>query len=454
MAQVCRLANESAGTTYDFLTGVLKIRDKSWTERPTRDGNIISTLVLIAVDTDANIIAAAETSIGELIEVHELANENDRYRESLWFEYSATAETAKRSLIHSITFYQSPEGLAHPLLGKTRAVYKMAITHGVWEDRTETNGAFTAAKTTLGDTATLAAIDGSIPARMMNFQVQGVNGGGGPITRIWAGIRPTRYGVANMETLWELESGTNGTDATDDEIAGASPGTGANNTVVVNFGTNTMINRVGMTVDDAITGGNFRHAIGRYLVLLRYSMSSGATNVIAEMRTGYPNNTTFAPHGEHPLTGTTDWRLEPMGEIQIPSFPFRENVGDVDAVARNFTIQIHAIRTAGANLYLDALILIPSEHFVSVENAAIIYDGLASKMRVRITEYGEEVALQEATDGQLSTNLVSSLNNWRYPIEGGLLVVAGERVSSSIVTDTISYGISWYPRHRNHREAT
>jgi hypothetical protein len=214
-----------------------------------------------------------------------------------------------------------------------------------------------------------------------------------------------------------------------------------------------MINRVGMTVDDGITGGNYSHAIGRYLVLLRYSMSSGATDVVAEMRTGYPNNTTFAPHGEHVLTGTTAWRLEPMGEIQIPSFPFRENVGNLDAVARNFTIQIHAIRTAGANLYLDALILIPSEHFVSVENAAIEYDGAAAKMRVRITEYGEEVALQEATDGLLTTNLVSSLNNWRYPIEGGLLVVAGERASSSVVTDTISYAVGWYPRHRNHREA-
>jgi hypothetical protein len=453
MAQVCRLANESAGTTYDFLTGVLKIRLNTWQERPSRDGNMISTFELVGVDSDVNIIDAAEDKIGELIEVHELADENDRYRESLWFEYKADAEPAKRSLIHSMTFYQSPVGKFHPLLGKKGAIYKMAITHGVWEDRAVINGGFTGAKSTLGSTATLAAIDGSRPARMSSFQVQGISGGGGPIDRIWAGIRPTRYGVASMVTLWELEDGTPGTDATVAEVAGASPADGADNEVTIDFSTNTLINRVSMTVDDAISGGNFRHAIGRYMVLLRYSMSSGATDVIVEMRTGYPDNTTFAPHGEHVLDGTTAWRLEPLGEIQIPSFPLRENVGDVDAVARNFTIQIHAIRTAGANLHLDALILIPSEHFVSIENATVEYDGAAAKVFLFITEYGEEIAYQEATDGLLKTNLVSSFNNWRLPVEGGLLVVAGERASSSVITDTISYAVNYYPRHRNHREA-
>jgi hypothetical protein len=258
-----------------------------------------------------------------------------------------------------------------------------------------------------------------------------------------------------MVVLWELEDGTPGTDATAAEITGASPADGASNQITVDFSTNTLINRIGMTVDDAIGDSNYRHAIGRYMVLLRYSMEDGDTDIVAEMRTGYPSNTTFAPHGEHVLDGTTAWRLEPMGEIQIPSWPFRENAGDPDLVSRDFTIQIHAERTAGTgDLYLDALILIPSEHFMSLEGAIIEYDGFAAEVFARISEYGEEVALFFDVDQRIKSNLVASFNNFVYPIEGGLLVVAGERTSSSVVTDTVKFAVSWYPRHRNHREAT
>jgi len=453
MAKVCRLANQSAGATYDFLTGALSIRYNTWKERPTRDGNIISTFELIAVDSDANIIAAAETSIGELIEVHELAKENDLYRETLWFEYNATSETAKRSLIHDIVFYQKPEGKAHPLLGETRAVYKMAITHGIWEDRSETAINYTHEHSPLGGNITIAAIKGSAPARMSYLQFQAQENAGGPTDRIWCGIRPTRHGITSFDPLWELEDGTSGTDASADNISGASPSTDANNCQTVTFGTNTMINRVSMTVDDACADANYGHFIGRYMVLLRYSMSSTATNVVAEMRSGYPSNTTFEPHGEHVLTGTTAWRLEPMGNIQIPSWAFRENTGNVNRVARDFTIQIHAIRTAGANLYLDALVLIPSEHFVSVEGADLEYDGGVPEIFINVTEYGEEVALFSDPSDQFKTNMVASFNNWRLPIEGGLLVIGAERTASSVHTDDLSIGAAYYPRHRNHREA-
>ena len=203
MAIVCRLATESAGTTYDFLTANLRIQDNSWRIRTTRGGDLVSTFNLVGRTTDANILAAA-AAIDEIIEEHELWHSNQFYEESLWFEYSATDETAKRALVKSIDFYSMPQGIFTPVLGETGVFYKMAITHGIWEDRSVTSVSVQTNKTTLGSTYTQAAIDGSAPARLSETRFQGQNVAG-TLKEVWFGIRPTRDGLTEFEPLWELE---------------------------------------------------------------------------------------------------------------------------------------------------------------------------------------------------------------------------------------------------------
>ena len=458
MAIVCRLNDVDSGTTYDFLTAALRIRFDTWRIRKDRDGSNISTFDLVGRTTDALILVAA-TNIEKLIEEFELAQSNQFYEDMMYFEYKSVDEVAKRSLISAIDFYPAPTGVFTPVLGKTGVIYKMAISHGVWEDVTVTSVSIQADKTTLGSTYTQAAIKGNLPARLKEARFQGQNVAG-IHKEVWFGIRPTREGVTSFNPLWQWEGNSTGNrsaDTTEDNIVGASPSTAANNCLSCDFSTSTgWLERAAHTASDAIAGGSdYQDFLGSYLVLLGYKMSSTGTNVAVELKTAYPNNTTPRPHGAKVLSYSATWKMVELGEVRIPPFPARDAVSATRALmARDFELQLWVKRTGGAGAFqMDFLGLVPSEHYTYSDNNEIQYDGASTNTYYNVLENGEKVAWFAGPSARIGTNLVATFNNWHLPVEGGLFVCFAQSSTGYAVAHRIGYGYTYIPRHRNHREA-
>lgn len=465
MAVVHRIANSDGTITYNFLTAVLKIKADDWTTSIDSEGRTVESMILVGKDTDANIIAAAQT-IAELQESVKLFSESPFNYYSIWYEYSATAETAKRALIYDIQFKPVPRSVYGPTLGKGGSFYSLVITHSSkWEDRTFTSawgiggGTFSC----LGGTVTLAAIKGSLPARLSQFVIGRYAGSGvaaDPITRLWTGIRPTRYGVSSFVPKWELEDGTAVEDTAGAIETGASiVGLAPANCMECDFATKTgLYRRVLISIDDVIADTNYNHFIGSYLVLLRYKLSAAGT-VGVQMRTGFVDNAPFAPHEEKYVTSTA-WRYVELGEISIPPFSVRSDSGALHI--QSFEIGILAERLSGTpSIFLDCLILIPSEHIATATGSDVYFDATPDPDESGIANYYSYEDGETSAVGLFSVGAAVSVNvtldytfrNWEIPIDGGLFVMAGEQEALQDLDDVVSASMYYYPRHRVHREA-
>ena len=197
---------------------------------------------------------------------------------------------------------------------------------------------------------------------------------------------------------------------------------------------------------------------GRYLVLFRTKVSDSSTTCSVRVSTSF-----FAPALSEPiLLGQTtyissdEWHLYELGEIDIP--PGRvHSLLDLD----EFRINIEAGRIAGAgNLHADCFILVPSHHLFTWIGASC---GATSALPSPITEAKvfcfPNLALEAyAADmnGTIRMGTVIALatpggKNWRWPIDGGFVVVAAERADGQVVTDEIQLEIEVYRRWTTYR---
>lgn len=456
MALVMRLCDidATAGTLYDFLTGELKPVLGSWKTAPGGDGKTTETMQLASVTgTDANIIAAVQ-KIDELRDQVRDFFANKKTGKSIWFEINAAAETAKRALVYSITLVPVNVMTHTALLGYKAGFYQLTIVRDeLWEDKTlSVIQTGVGGVTTLGGTDAISATPGSAPGRISYATFSAISGGGGPLTKVWAGIRPAGPGTANFSPMWELENGTRGTDATLVTDAAASPDAGANNAVNVDFGTDTsLVERIGMTVDQSTASTNFHHFTGDYLVLARCYLTAAGT-VGIQMKTGYTSNATYVARPEKYITNTAYQFIE-LGEISLPPFAYRD-VLQATVILKNFEIQLHAERVAGTpQLRLDCLVLIPTAHFLKAAGASINFSGTASRLTVYTHEDGEKASINWSTADEPDAAVVAELRNWQVPIEGGVAVVAAERAAGSTHTDVIYFEIDYYVRHRTYQES-
>jgi len=462
MAVVHRIANYEQTTTYDFLTAVLKPMAGGWMSSLDSDGRVVETMQLVARDATDGTIIAAVNAISELAEAVNLFFDSPFQKSSIWYEYSATAETTKRALIYNIQIMAVSNQDYLPTLGKSGAYYSLIITHSsAWEDVSASTAWVKAGTNCFGGTETISAIKGNLPARLNYFSLTAIDAAVGPIVRSWIGIRPTRYGISSFEPVWELEDAAGGTDAAVATQTGASPsGSVADNAMSCSFATQTGLRtRATIKIADVIGDTNYTHFIGSYVVLLRYKLSASGV-VGLQLASGFENDSVKAAQEEKFVTATS-WRLVELGEVNIPPFAYRSNWYS-DASIADFALAVKAERISGTpTIYLDALVLIPSEHYAASSNGNIFYVASPEEfgqVRYWVNEEGEGTGFSRyELTGSGATGVNSTLDyvmrNWEVPIEGGLVVIAGERSASHDLDDELTLGALWYLRHRVHREA-
>jgi len=441
MALTLYIERVDSSTQLEIRSGTFKFRD--WQSRQAGNRKT-ETLQLVAGGLDSAIVAAENTLADLLYEAKKFHEDPHRHL-SVWMTSGTNAETpGRRTLLYRGELVpQLVKNISGQMLSaRGGAFYQLVLErHPAWES-ISFESASASNVSSLGGKVTLVDEGGNLDGRIRALNLTGRSGAGGPMDKLWVGLRPAYKGSANFVAKWECEAGTNFTDAADTADASDSGGS----KVRVSFATTaTMAKRLAMDLGTFVTTST--HALGRYLVLLRGSVTSGVCSV--QMRTGLQGSTNFAPHKAVYVSNTADHLIE-LGEISIPPFDYRSPVELDSTVLDNFQIQLWAERVSGAgSLDLDCIVLLPSEHFVFMSGAALQFSAFNRFISIFTFEDERKLPLEYLGNTPVS-NLEYAHNNWAFPQGGGILIFAADRAAAQVVTDAIDLDYKMYPRWQNY----
>lgn len=473
MSQSLRLVVDGEpSSAIDLLNGTLKLVGGSWNTRSPQPegkfkpqglgtsfefqqfGTITETLDLVGVDTSSN-LRAATYAIERLLERCRRWHLNPLYQESVWLEWAAEGETAKRSLIYTGALSLNSSLRSNPLIDSGVLRARLALTrHPLWETST---GIFPDPGTvsTLGGTLWLTpATASTAPQRIGALQLTGIAALAAPLSKVWLGLRNYYDGATYFNPVWECELGTLGTDAALATHTSANPTAEANNYVSVSFATvATDAKRLSIyTLQNSAVPAD---QVGHYMVLARCRVGAGTT-VALTMRTGmYPDtDDNHVPNAPAYVTNT-EWHYEELGRVQIPLSGLRANWSDWGGSASYTQLQLWAERLDGTGILdLDCLVLIPTDSYAHVEGCNIdyLYHPVLPSLYPLIlrTSENDQVSavayLSAQSDAGGPVTVKAETENWYVQPGGGVLVVAGESATGHTLGESIYVTPYLYPR--------
>lgn len=469
MADILKLAltdHTATGSKIDLLNGTIKLRRGGWqpkiaTPKQSYQAGwygaqaafeqfdpVLETLDLLGDDTVANLIAA-DRALQAMLDRARTWAMDPVQEQALWLEWSTDSEpgagtyAAKRAMIYGGTLQMSqPDQLRGGFLNGQYYATLALSRHPFWENITAKEITGSSKSLTGGQVTLTSYADGTAPARIPIFILENTSEST-DLSDVWIGIRDEHHGITDFEPVWELEDGTAGTDTSAAVDATASGG----DKMTCTFGTTaTLASRLTMTVGQAIGGGTDEiDFVGRYLVLGRVKVGS-STECGLRLDFGMANDLGYH-QGDPVYIDNTAWALVELGEIRIPTEQYRNGTSATYIDPGHFKIRLMAERLSGSNsLDLDCLILIPSEHMVKVRNAT------ATKFRILTVENDTRV-VQTETQAGLTGSAEWSVIDWYLPIDPGFLVVAGQRSTGHVLTDTVNLWLYYHPRWFSYRGA-
>jgi len=199
-----------------------------------------------------------------------------------------------------------------------------------------------------------------------------------------------------------------------------------------------------------ITGITAANMPGRYLVLLRAKVLAN-TNVVFQLRYGYSGSTDTM----HAISNTiyyagtgAAYRLIELGNISIPASPYYAAPSQLNNKAVTTDLQLWMQRVAGTDdVQLDALILIPCDHMIHVDDLDDIT--LNDKCYVITTPDDRTLANRyKLTGGAYYVGEVTTAPTpeFYWPAAGGLAVFAAERSASSVLDDWATLTMQTFSR--------
>ncbi len=332
-------------------------------------------------------------------------------------------------------------------LALTRMPYWEAIDNRVLPSATPAAAASIAYDYTLSPGTGAHDIVGDSLARLVQLNIR-PQGNSDRLGRLWIGTRSAnKHGtLTSFKNIWELEDGTNGTDATDVGDGTASGG----NAVDINPGTTTWVERLGITLDDI--SADEEENFGSFLWLLRAKRVDGGTGGTWEvqLRWGYePMSDDDFIRGPIVEVKSTNWEYHEMG---IQKLPLR-NLQTIPITSISSThegqleIQLWARRTAGVtndDLLVDCLCPVP------VDESWLVSDFLNGQVAGDGATFATWIAAsspKNARQAVVNTTITSPTtfsricNLWTdglgLPIGDGRMIIVYSRRDSSDITDTI-----------------
>lgn len=473
MTTVIKIGNTD-GTYLDILGGTLQVKSASWAPASAgpsgtykhdlfgsqftfeRYGTVTETMELVGVATAAD-IRTALTTLSQLAEQCRRWHSDPLEDNAVWLYWQADSESAaRRALLYAITIqFASTPGL-NPLLDKSGIHIRLTLTrHPLWEIEATSTLTQAGISTLGGKWVASTTATGTAPRRLQSTTIRYEYSAA--LARVWLGIRPPYEGNTSFVPLWELEEGVMGTDAAVATEAGVSPvGSVADNKVSVSFATvATNAERVSITPARVTGITDAEHMKGRYVVLCRCKVSSGT--VALEMRVGYSGATAanLAPLAPVYISNTS-YRLIELGEAQFPPAGWRTaNGADVSVACAYTQLSIFAERISGSGtLSLDALVLIPATHYVKLEGASIWYDVGDSTpydgyILTHENDITEVIGNVNADPSSTVAAVEHSAREWYFPMDGGIIVMAGEGDSAHVMDETVTLSLVAHTRWTN-----
>jgi hypothetical protein len=430
----------SDGTTsIDLLSGNLRLKAGGLSMQTSR-GLIWDTLQLQSVATAAN-LRTTKASLDLLLDQARKYHLRPIEKNPVWLYYRSDGEGSKRALIYDgETQLPSGDGLLGPLLTTQGVNLTLALERSnYWEADTAATPSTTAV-TLFGGQWSIGNDAGQADQRISRLQIS--HNSGGSADRLWCGIRPTRNGTAGFVSIWEAEDGINVTDASDSADATAS----GSSKVHITFSTDDSLASRFSLDWGSVVGSNPDDIIGEYLVLARMKVDSSGTEVSVQLRDGWGNADETGIVGGVYISGSTNWTIFELGHVIIPPTGNRENRAGTGTVIEDYRLSLYAERiSASGTLDVDCFILIPSEHFFYADKCSL--SAATGALSIYTGPDGYQYALQVASGG-VHQNIRYSLNDWYYPVGGGLLVMCYDLTSSgSTLTQTVDLSAELYPRY-------
>lgn len=444
MAKTLQITNGTL--TVDLIT--IGLAANGWSTKTASDGEGIWEVFEIVSDAVDATLRTTKANFDRLIE--QALVYKDKLYESVpvLLKWQSEGETSKQALVLNGESEILADEIYSPLLGLNGggAIMRLAVKrHPDWEIAAETSGADNVS--TLGGSFALSITKkGTTPGRIAKLLI---NDGPAELQhKIWCGIRPTRLGTAGFQSIWEAEDGHLFIDAADTVDASASDG----NRVTVDFATvPSMIKRFTVNWFQA-SGGNSDDLIGRYLVLGRVKLSTAATEVAVQLRHGWAFagsslyqsvvGTTYLSAVDTPAL--TDWNLVELGVVDIP--PTGNRSGISSAEMGGYSLLIFAQRLAGANLLFDCFVLIPAEHLFTAIGARV-NDNVAHLLAAYTGPDDFQTAIG-VTGSTENHNCEFGFENWRFPIDGGIVVYASQAVDKHVLSENVDLMLTIAPRFK------
>lgn len=330
--------------------------------------------------------------------------------------------------------------------GETATEFRIIVyRHPLWERNSQATPLLSETGiSSLGGTASISSSSGSQPGRISVFKVQVDSGG--PIDKIWAGIRPEFHGLTDFNPVFLQTNGAAYTDTT------------KTSTMTTDFATVTeMDRRWGNTINNYQPGvTNFEHYFGSYQILLLARCLTSPMTVAFQMRYGY-SNTPLANLIKLPTVefSDTSWRIVSLGNIKIPPYPKPDTtLVSQRKDAQYFQFYCYIQRLVGSGTYsveCGRFILMPTHHSIYLSGLNIqTTDPVEALVR-----YDDKfvVYTDQSTGGRLLPTDVAP-RNWYMPPGDSTLVMVAERSTQQVATDDLEVvQMSYYPRTRSYNKA-
>ena len=187
---------------------------------------------------------------------------------------------------------------------------------------------------------------------------------------------------------------------------------------------------------------------GRFLILLRAKVDAGTT---AEVRLKAGWNTGGVWHAHSPVgVSSTSYLYHELGTVTIPPQRLDSTFNFLD-----FALRLNARRTGGAgDLDMDCLVLIPvDEAFLKVDGG-LVELVVADERPIHVTRQPEGTLVGYAyLGGNVIRVPALSDYNWALPPGSGVVVIAGQRATSQVITDTVDLDMAAFARWLSLRGA-
>lgn len=356
-------------TTVNLVTGPLFFQEGGLELEGVHKGRVWETYKLLGVGTQES-IRSAMLDLERLLEIARMAQRSLTRKTVVNITWASEGETNKSAMVYDGRLkIEGGPGWMDGLLKVGATKITLAIQRGVWEAALQEEIDVATDIDQLGGMYDVFTSDdiSSLGHRIKRMSIYRVAGSGSAMTKMWCGVRPKNNGVSGFIALWECESGTNSTDATDVYDATAS----GTNKVRVSFATVTTLSKRFTITWDQIAGSNYNHLAGEYLILARIKPDASSTQGRVQLRAGVGLTAVESNViGEVYVDGSvsTAWQIFELGRVAIPPLGNR-SLYDYTEVFKEFTLAVYAERlSASGNIDFDCLVLMPCQHMAYVEN--------------------------------------------------------------------------------------